>query len=466
VPGPPLPPTIADALAALERGDVTAVDLARAAIARADATDAEVGVYIARTDEAALAAAERVDAARAAGEPLGALAGIPLGIKDICATADAPTTAQSLVPPPGLEASSDAAVVARLRAAGAVLTGKTTTMEYAIGCPDPTRPFPLPRNPWGLDRWAGGSSSGTASGVAAGVFLGGIGTDTGGSIRVPAAWCGITGLKPTFGLVPRTGIVPLAWSLDHAGPMARSARDCALLLDVLAGYDAGDPSSAERPVTRHADALDSDVTGLRIGVDRALVEQAEPGVAQCVEEALAALADAGARLVDVTVPLYAELRTATLVCVCVEALGYHRATLRERWDDYGVSARSTFATGALFTATDLVQAQRVRRVGARAVAELLREVDVLASPTNLVGPPPILDLDFPRVAEVVATQVWNAVGLPALSAPAGLADGLPVGLQLVGRAFEDATVLRAADALQRVTDWHLAVPSVAVEASP
>ena len=223
-----VPDTLAGAAAALRAGTVSSVELTLASIERADRFDEQLGTYVCRADGPALEAAKQADAELEAGRDRGPLHGIPVGIKDIVATAGLPTTAQSLVLDRRWGERGDAVVVARLRAAGAVITGKTTTMEFAIGLPDPTKPFPLPRNPWAPDRWAGGSSSGTANGVAAGIFWAGIGTDTGGSIRMPSALCGITGLKPTFGRVPKSGVVPLSWSFDHVGPMARTARDCAL----------------------------------------------------------------------------------------------------------------------------------------------------------------------------------------------------------------------------------------------
>jgi aspartyl-tRNA(Asn)/glutamyl-tRNA(Gln) amidotransferase subunit A len=221
-----LPLTLTDAAMALREGTVTSVALTEAAIAAADAADETVGTYLTRFNEYALERAATADAELARGEDRGPLHGIPFGVKDILAMAEGPTTAQSLILDRSWGAGKDAPTVARVKAAGAVITGKTTTMEFACGIPDATKPFPIPRNPWNLDTWAGGSSSGTGSGVAAGMFLAGLGTDTAGSIRIPAAFCGVSGLMPTFGRVPKSGCVPLGYSLDHVGPMARSARDC------------------------------------------------------------------------------------------------------------------------------------------------------------------------------------------------------------------------------------------------
>ena len=241
------PWTIRTAAAALRSGETTSVALVRSAHAAADLLDPQMGTWLDRYTEQSLSRAEQADAELAEGRDLGPLHGIPLGIKDILSTDEGPTTAQSLTMDPTWGDQGDGPVVARLRAAGAVIMGKTTTMEYAIGRPDFSKPFPVPRNPWNLDRWTGGSSSGTGNGVASGQILGGLGTDTGGSVRLPAAYNGVSGHKPTFGLVPKSGCVPLGMSYDHVGPLARSAWDCAALLSVMAGADPSDRTTVERP---------------------------------------------------------------------------------------------------------------------------------------------------------------------------------------------------------------------------
>jgi aspartyl-tRNA(Asn)/glutamyl-tRNA(Gln) amidotransferase subunit A len=235
-----LPKTITEAAAGLRDGTLSSVELVQEGIAAADALDGELGVYITRFDGQALHAAARADAELAAGVDLGPLHGIPLGIKDILAATEGPTTAQSVVLDPAWGQGKDAITVARLKQAGAIVPGKLSTMEYASGLPDPEKPFPLPRNPWNKDTWAGGSSSGTGAGVASGMFMAGLGTDTGGSIRIPAIFCGISGLMPTYGRVPNAGCVPLGYSLDHIGPLARSVRDCWTILQALAGGDPRD----------------------------------------------------------------------------------------------------------------------------------------------------------------------------------------------------------------------------------
>ncbi|MCW2678525.1 MAG: amidase [Modestobacter sp.] len=455
-------PSIADAAAALRAGEVTSVDLVEEALANADRLDGELGVFIRRFPEDARAAAQQADAELAAGQDRGPLHGIPLGVKDIIATVEAPATAQSLVLDPGWSTpEGDAPVVARLRAAGGIVVGKTSTYEYAIGFPDPEKPFPIPRNPWNVEHSPGGSSSGTGAGLPAGMFLGGLGTDTGGSIRIPAAYDGITGLKATFGRVPKSGCVPLAYTLDHIGPMTRSARDCALMLGVLAGHDVTDPYSSQRPVDDYAAALTGDLTGLRIGIDslERTGDVADPGLPGVIAEARAVLVAAGAEVVDVQLPLYEELVTAQLITMAAEAATYHMPDLLTRWHDYGRGARAFIGGGVAYSATDYVQAQRVRRVGQQAVAQLFTRVDLVVTPTSSTGAFALADTKPTRMFEVMRglhTQYWNSVGNPSLSVPWGFtATGLPLGMQITGRPFDEATVLRAGDAYQQRTDWHL-----------
>jgi len=460
-----IPLTISDAVAALRSGNITAVALIEEMIARADRLDSTLGVYLTRTDEAALDAAAAADAALATGDPVGPLTGIPLGIKDIIATKDAPTTAMSLILDPSFGDQGDAPVVARLRAAGGVITGKLTTMEYAIGCPDPDKPFPIPRNPWNPEHWTGGSSSGTGNGVAAGLFLGGLGTDTGGSVRLPASWCGISGLKQTFGRVPKAGCVPLGFSYDHIGPMARSARDCAIMLEVMAGHDDADACSVDVPVGHYVSALTGSVEGLTLGVDLSLCDlpNADPVNTAAIRAAIEALAAAGAQIREIKLPYYEQMCTATMSGLQAEAFAYHRKDLQERWSDYGAPTRMAIAAAAMTTAADYVQAQRARRTAVRGITEVFTDVDAILTPTCLVAAPLLETLNFADLIESICTQYWNATGNPAISVPMGFSGGLPLGLQIAGRPFDEATVLRVADAYQTLTDFHLAVPAIATE---
>jgi aspartyl-tRNA(Asn)/glutamyl-tRNA(Gln) amidotransferase subunit A len=466
-----LPLTITAAAAALRDGTLTAVQLLASVTARADKLDSTIGTYIVRTDQAALAAATKADEELAAGMDRGPLHGIPLGVKDIITTTDGPSTAQSRILRPefGTDdtgAYQDALVVQRLRAAGAVITGKTTTNEYACGMPDDTKGFPLPRNPYHLDYWTGGSSSGTGNGVAAGLFLGGLGTDTGGSVRLPASWCGISGMKQTFGRVPKSGCVPLGFSYDNIGPMTRSARDAAAMLAVMAGHDESDACSVDRPVDDYVGALTGSMQGLRVAVDLTGLESpiCDPEVAALTRAAIEVFKDAGAIVTEITLPFFKELDTTTMVGLFAEALAYHRKDLQQRWPVYGRSARQVITKAAMVTAADYVQMQRVRRAGVQAVTELFGTYDLIVNPTCLISAPSVASLVFGRQAGAVQTSYWNATGNPAMSIPMGFTSvGLPVGLQIAGKPFEEATIFQAADAFQLLTDHHLAEAPIMME---
>jgi aspartyl-tRNA(Asn)/glutamyl-tRNA(Gln) amidotransferase subunit A len=466
---PELPLTMAEASAALEAGTTTSVELTAAYLKRIAASREALGAFVTVFDETAMAAASAADEKRASGAPVGPLTGIPLAIKDIIATSEAQTTANSRVLPPGFEAGSpDAPVAARLRAAGAVVLGKTTTTEYALGVPDLETGFAVPRNPWNLEHSPAGSSSGTGIAVAAGLVLGGLGTDTAGSVRGPAAANGHTGLKVTFGRVPKNRVVPLGYSLDSVGPMARSAYDCAMLLETIAGYDPGDPYAAKLDVPRYTEALTGSVEGLKIGVvvpyffdSPELDDETRDAVLAAVE----LLKGAGAVVAETEVPYAKEAHHANTITLVAEAFAYHRNDLVSRWLDYGRYTRVMLARGALYTAADYAQAQRFRSRFCRDVAQLMTEFDVLVTPGG-VGPAERadqVDIDRRMTSPSFFGQ-WNLAGLPAVVLPCGAASssGLPLAIQIIGRPFAESTVLRVADAYQRLSEWHLRVPPVAM----
>jgi aspartyl-tRNA(Asn)/glutamyl-tRNA(Gln) amidotransferase subunit A len=464
-----IPLTLTESAAALRAGELTSVELVEESIARADALDDQLGVYLARFDDYARARAAQADADFAAGVDHGPLQGIPVGVKDILAMAEGPTTAQSLVLDPAWGEGKDAIVVERLKAAGAVITGKLSTMEFASALPDPDKPFPLPRNPWNTDTWPGGSSSGTGAGVAAGLFYTGIGTDTGGSIRIPAIFCGVSGLMPTFGRVPNAGCVPLGYSLDHIGPLARSARDCGAMLQTFAGGDPRDPYAVDLPVPDFLAGLDGSLAGLRIGVERAnhlgVDAEEDPAVAATFEAAVERLGVLGATVVEVEIPHYAEALVAAMITCVSESLAYHREDLRTRAEDYFRANRSMYPLGACFTGADYIQAQRVRRVAQRSLARVFADVDLIATPGAVRVAPTyerMLAGGTFDILDGVHTMYWDAVGNPALVVPMGFnAGGLPLSLQLAARPFEEALLVRAGDAYQQATDWHLRVPPLA-----
>jgi aspartyl-tRNA(Asn)/glutamyl-tRNA(Gln) amidotransferase subunit A len=468
-----IPLSVQEAAARMRSGSLSSVELTTAVLERADQVDARIGTYLVRFDDTALAAAANADDELASGVDRGPFHGIPVGVKDILAAAEGPTTAQSLILDPAWGAGKDAPIVKRLRQAGAVITGKTTTMEFACGAPDPTKPFPIPRNPWDLGAWPGGSSSGTGSGIAAGLFLAGIGTDTGGSIRIPAAFCGVSGLMPTFGRVPKSGCTPLGYSLDHVGPLARSAWDCAAMLQILAGYDPSDPDCKDVAVPDYLAELSGSLSGLRIGVEYThhFPSDSDPATRAQFDAAVAMLKVLGASVEEITLPLYAEMGATLMPIVGSESLAYHRADAQARWNDYFEATRTMLARGALVSGADYVQAQRVRRVAQHELQQLFQTVDVIVSPTAAVGAfrygadDRLLDLE--SMFRLVFTAYWDAAGNPALVVPMGFtADGLPLSLQIAGRPFEEGTVLRVGDAFQRMTDWHVREPELTREAVP
>jgi aspartyl-tRNA(Asn)/glutamyl-tRNA(Gln) amidotransferase subunit A len=465
-----IPRTVQDAAARIRSRELTSVELTMAVLERAEKLDGGLGTYLTRFDEQALSAASAADRELAVGVDRGPLHGIPVAVKDNLAAREGPTTAQSLVFDSSWALGTDAPVVDRLRRAGAVLTGKTTLAEFAVGLPDPRKPFPIPRNPWDATTYPGGSSSGSASGLAAGMFLGAVGTDTGGSIRMPAAWCGVTGLKPTFGRVPKTGCVPLSFSLDHVGPMARSVWDCAAMLQAMAGHDPSDLDSASVAVPDYVTELKENLAGVRLGVARHdhVPESADPALAPCFEDAVAALESLGGSSVEVSLPYWSETNFATIVTLTADAVAYHQPHLRDRWDDYFSATRAVLAQGLLVSAADYVQAQRVRRIAHHALQRLFQDVDVVISPTTSTGAfaydeHDVLP-DLEALDESLLTGYWSAVGFPALALPMGFtAGGLPLSLQIAGRPFEDGLVMRVGDAYQRITDWHLQVPPLVSE---
>ncbi|MDH4148270.1 MAG: amidase [Acidimicrobiia bacterium] len=460
------PWTIESAGAALRAGTVSSVELVRSMLDATGPIDDQLGVYLARFDDTALAAAERADTELAAGTDRGPLHGIPLGIKDILATDEGPTTCQSVVLPPSWGDQGDGPVLRRLREAGGIVMGKTTTMEFAVGRPDPSKPFPVPANPWDPERWTGGSSSGSGSGVAAGLFLGALGTDTGGSVRVPAAYCGITGHKPTHGLVPKSGCFPLGYTFDNIGPMCRSVWDCAAMLTVMAGADPSDRTTVAAEPADYVAELARDggsVAGMRVGVigNESVRRHSGDATWAALDEALAVLRAAGVETVPVEVPLYDELHCATFLGLQAEAYAYHRNWLVDRWEDYGRPTRLTLAMGAMISGGDLAQIERVRQAGRQRIAELMdgAGLDALASPTMGYGATKL------RGAARETTSVramhcppWNGTGFPALALPMGFdGDGLPLSLQLIARPFADTVSLRLGHAFQQETDWHLRV---------
>jgi aspartyl-tRNA(Asn)/glutamyl-tRNA(Gln) amidotransferase subunit A len=423
------------------------------------------------TEETALAAAGRADAERAQGVDRGPLHGVPLGVKDILATQDAPTTANSLALDRAWGARQDATSVRKLREAGAVIIGKLVLHEFAIGWPDPATGMRFARNPWDLNRLPGGSSSGTGAAVAAGLIPAGLGTDTGGSIRGPAAASGISGLKPTFGRVSKEGCVPLSYSLDHIGPMARTMRDCAVVLQAIAGYDPLDPSTVDVPVPDYAASLNGSLEGVRIGVPRQYFfdqPELDQEIRSAVEGAIDLMAKHGAVVKEVSLPHAHLSRTTQRVIMFAEAYAYHQTNLARQANRYGKHTRGQLLQGALYSGGDYVQAQRVRSVLKREALAAMADVDVLVVPST-VAVATVFEGYEPDSTRRAPTfmAVWNLTGQPAASLCCGFSQqALPIGMQLVGKPFDESTVLRVGDAYQQLTDWHTRLPDVAREAQP
>ncbi|MDP8923096.1 MAG: amidase [Chloroflexota bacterium] len=460
---------IAELARRLASRELSPVELTEAYLRRVEALDPVVHAYITITADRALADARRAEQEIGRGDVRGPLHGIPIALKDLYDTAGIRTTAHSRVYLERVPAE-DAVTTAKLRAAGTVLLGKLALHEFATGAPDQDGPFPPARNPWDLERQPSGSSSGSAAALAAGLCAGALGSDTGGSIRGPASWCGIVGHKPTYGLVSRHGVIPLSWTLDHAGPMARTVEDCAILLEAIAGYDPLDDGSANVPIPDYCAALGEPVTGLRVGVPRAYLETVSalaPETRDAFDAAVEALAALGTIVVSVDLPYAEHVEAIGTGILVAEAYAFHEERFRTRYADYGKPFKDRVVRGGLWSAADYVQATRARARFCRALAGVMAEVDVIAMPTSPTPAEPFPDparLPDPSGAPISGsgvpgrpsfTRIFNITGQPSISVPCGFTPaGLPIGLMLSGRPFEDATVLRLAHAYERAHDWH------------
>ena len=433
------------------------VELVDSVLRRIDATEGAINAFACVTADLARAAARRAEEEIAAGRHRGPLHGIPLGVKDLCDTAGVPTTSSSKVRE-GNVPDRDSVVVEHLLAAGMVMVGKTHTHEFAYGAITPTT-----RNPWDVRRIPGGSSGGSAAALAAGTCMVGVGTDTGGSIRIPAALCGTVGLKPTYGRSSKRGIAPLSWSLDHVGPLARNVRDCALVLNAIAGADPLDPSTLHAPVPDHTAGLDGGIAGLRVGVPvNHFFDHVSDDVAAAVRGAASVLERLGARLQEVTIPHADAMMAAGWAIILPEASAYHQEALRERGDLYAPDVRLFLEAGELVLATDYLRALRVRTLIQQGWAEMFADIDVLIAPTVPLAAPVVGTAMIPwpggvtediTQALVRLTLPANLTGLPSLSLAVGFdAGGLPLGMQVIGRPLDEATVLRVGQAYECASD--------------
>jgi aspartyl-tRNA(Asn)/glutamyl-tRNA(Gln) amidotransferase subunit A len=440
--------------------ELSPVEVTQTLLGRIERLDPMLHAFITLTADRAMADARAAEAALQRGDAR-PLLGIPVAHKDIYCTRGIRTTGGSALLADWLP-EDDATCVRRWQEAGTVLLGKLITHEFAFGLQLPGHRFLPARNPWNTAHIPGGSSSGSGAALAAGLVVGATGSDTGGSIRGPAAFCGIVGLKPTYGRVSRAGVLTLSWTLDHTGPMARTVEDCAYLLQAMAGYDAADPASSRVPVEDYLAPLGRDIRGVKIGVPRAyFFDGIDSEVAQAFEGALTTLRGLGAEVRDVTI-LSLQATPAFLLIVMAEAFAYHERDIREHPELYGDVLRERILTGALVTAAEYTQAQRLRAQLCREMAEVLQDVDVLATPTTPTPATPFTlaqdpEFGFPRSNMLP----FNATGLPTLALPCGFTStGLPLSLQLAGRPFEEGMVLRVGHAYEQATAWHTRRPPV------
>ncbi|MDT7777093.1 MAG: aspartyl-tRNA(Asn)/glutamyl-tRNA(Gln) amidotransferase subunit, partial [Pseudonocardiales bacterium] len=446
--------TLAGAAEKIKAKELSPVELTASVLARIDAVEDKITAFATLTPDLATKAAERAEAEIAAGNYRGPLHGIPVGIKDLYETAGVATTSSSKVRADYIP-TQDSAVVEKLFAAGSVMVGKTHTHEFAFGAVTPTT-----RNPWDLDRMPGGSSGGSGAAVAAGECFLGMGSDTGGSIRIPASVCGTVGLKPTYGRVSRRGVASLSWSLDHVGPLTRTVADAALVMNAIAGYDRADPASVDVPVPDFTATLD--VAGLTIGVPtNYYTERLDPEVAAAVSAAIAVLVEQGARTREIEIPLPQYVLPTEWAIMLPEASAYHQEMLRDKADLYTEDVRLFLEVGELVLATDYIKALRARTLIQQRWRDMFADIDVLIAPTLTT---PALPVDDPQVtwpdgSTESATDSYvrfsapaNVTGLPALSVPCGFTGtGLPVGMQIIGKPFAEPLLLGVGQAYESAT---------------
>lgn len=455
--------SIAEAGRLLREGEVTSLQLTEHALARIAAIDPQIHAFVKITAERALADAGAADKSFARAVDRGPMQGIPYALKDIYDTAGITTTCHSKLRVDHVP--EEDSVAARLRAQGGVLLGKLATHEFALGGPSFDLPFPPARNPWNVDHITGGSSSGSGAAVAAGLVRMAMGSDTGGSIRGPAAYCGTIGIKPTYGLVSRRGVFPLAPSLDHCGPLAWTVEDAAIALEAIAGFDPRDPASVEVKTPDLRGVLGRGIEGLEIGVPRHFfvgATGASRETVQAIERAIKVLGRLGAKIEEIRLPDYELFSTCGRIIMFCEAFAIHEQDLRNRPLDFGAATYQRIALGAFVTASEFVQTMRLRRELAIEVNRQLQRCDALLTASTLAPAPRFDDVVRKPSDSPVQTMPFNVTGNPAMSVPTGLSEaGLPLSMQIVGRAFDEPTVFRIAAAYENETRHYLRRPKLA-----
>ncbi len=450
-------PTISDIAPRIERREVSPVELTEAALARIAERDPDLNAFQCVLDEHARVDAKAAEAEIVSGRYRGPLHGVPIAVKDLFAMEGTVTTAGSKILS-DWHTDFDAAVVERLKAAGAIIVGKTRMSEFAYSPASNNAHYGPTHNPWNRERDTGGSSSGSGAAVADGLVFGALGSDTGGSIRMPAALCGIVGLKPTFGRNSLYGAVTLSWSLDHVGPMTRSVRDTAIMQAVLAGHDERDLRTRNVPVPDYAAAVERGVKGLKIGVlgdDGSGEPLATDEVLQAWRDGLRSLENAGAELITLDLPELHDLRALNSCIIAMEATAFHEPWLRSRDDDYGEFARQRLISSYAYGPNALVRAEQARGRIRNRMNRIFRQVDLLSTPTMPYGAP-LLEQQ-PR--NTWFTGIFNSLGWPAITLPVGLGEGrLPLAMQIVGRPWDEETVLRAAAVVEGWGPWPGGMP--------
>jgi len=456
--------SLAEAAGLLRSGQLSPVEYTTALLSRIARHDGQLNTFVRLTPEIALEDARRAEAEIMKGAWRGPMHGVPYGLKDIVDYAGLPTTAHSKILQDNI-ASADASVTEKLRAAGGVFMGKLATHEFACGGPSFDLPWPPARNPWNREQFCGGSSSGSGAATAAGFLPAAVGTDTGGSVRNPAAMCGVVGMKPTYGVVSRRGVFPLAFSLDHVGTLTRTVRDNALMLDIIAGHDPLDPGSSPRATGGYTAGLGRDIKGLRIGVIRHFYArdlQADPEMTAAIESAVKLLANLGAEIREIEMAPLGVYAACYRTIMETEAYAIHEKWMRECPEDYGALARGRIMAGAFIRGADYVNATRERRKLANAFHAQFSDIDIAITansmdPAARINDPKALEFTFPRQARTP----FNITGSPAISLPAGFSrTGLPLAIQLVGTPFSEALLYRAAHAYEQATSWSQKHPSL------
>jgi len=460
--------SIQEASEELRSGLITPTELLAETLERIEQLDSKIHAFITVMRDQAFEEAEKAENEQRTGLFRGPLHGIPIGVKDLIAVKNVRLTAGSKVLADHVS-QEDATVVEQLRRAGAVIIGKTNTHEFAYGTYTPPT-----RNPWDLTHIPGGSSGGSAAAVAAGMCLGAIGSDTGGSIRIPSACCGVTGLKPTYGRVSTFGVIPLSWSLDHVGPMGRSAEDCAILFDAIAKYDPRDPNSVSRPPDKSSATLLSgpegrgplSLQGIKLGaLSESFVAPLDPEVRAAWHATLLVLQEEGAEVSDIELRRSAMEVYRTIQMPEASLAHMEKDWLTNRLEAYGERTRSRLLQGQTITAVDYLRAQQQRRTFSSNLRSAMQGVNALVLPTIPIPAIPVeqadQDIQIDGITENATTALlrltmpFNLAGLPAVSLPCGFTTGgLPIGLQLVGKPFEESMILRIAHAYQQLTDWH------------